>query len=335
MTDTSDYARSTGTATNPSSAWDQLRHVSWGAIILGLVIAIAVQILLGLLGLGLGFMVLDPSDPMGGIAAWGFTSSIYLVITQIISLFVGGYIAARLASAHTGQTATFHGLSIWALATIAMVWLGGSAIGGAVSGVSSAFSGIATATAQAVYVAIPDEIDLPDLDFEALPEPVKETLEENDITPEELQQEVQAAYRDVVSEEQQQALVAELQQAVRAILQNPTDAPQEIDQAMDEIFGEEGILSQQELTELENTLQQRLNISDQEMEQITSQVQQATEQARQSVREAVQTAEQEAVEAAEAVSDQIGEIALWLFLANLLGLIAAIAGGKTGEIKTV
>lgn len=337
MTDLNDnYARPAGTATPAEHLVleGRLRHVSWGAIILGLVVAIAFQILLGLLGIGLGFTIVDPADPMGGLAAWGIASSIYLVITQIIALFIGGYIAARLASARTDQSAMFHGLSIWALATIAMVWIGANAVGVAVSGLSSAVSGIASAATQTVGAMLPDEISLPDISYEALPEPLKEALRENNISPEDLQQELRSAYREVVSPEEQRRLIQELQRAIRDILRNPTNAPQQIDEAMNNIFGEQGILSEQDLNQLENTLQRSLNLSDQEIQQITSQIQQATQEARRSIREAVQTAEQEAVQAAKAVSDRIGRIALWMFFANVLGLIAAVLGGRIGEVKT-
>lgn len=312
---------------------EKLRHVSWGAIFLGLIVAIALQILLGLLGIGLGFTIVDPSDPMGGIGTWGIATSIYVVIVQIISLFVGGYIAARLAPACTDQTAMFHGLSIWAIATIVMVWLGTTTAGLAASGISGAVSGIASATGRAIEIAVPEDISLPDISYENLPQPLRETLRENGITPENLQQEIRNAYRDVVSRQEEQRLLQKLQQTIQAILQNPTDAAEEIDQAIDEAFGEGGIISEEDFSQMENTLQRRLNLSDQEVEQIRNEIQQTFNQTRENVREAAQTAKEEAVKAADAVTGKIGSIALWMFLANLLGLIAAVFGGKAGEVK--
>ncbi|MEX1032359.1 MAG: hypothetical protein WDZ30_03280 [Cellvibrionaceae bacterium] len=336
----SDYTRDPttppGAVTPAEGAFlrERLRHVSWGAIFAGLIIAIALQILLGLLGIGLGLQILNPSDPVGGVRAWGIATSLYVVVVQIISLFAGGYIAARLAPALTDQTAMFHGLTIWALATIIMVWIGGTTVGLAFSGLSNAISTVGSATTSAVETVIPDDISLPDLDYQSLPEPLRETLRENGITPDNFQQELRGAYRDVVSPQEEQRVMRELREAIQAILQSPGSAPEEIDQAMDNIFGRGGILSEEDLNQVENTLQERLDLSDQEVQQITNQVQQSIDQTREAVRESVQTARQEAREAAEAASDAIASIALWLFVANLLALIAAVIGGKVGEVKT-
>lgn len=311
----------------------RLRHVSWGAIFVGLIIAIALQILLGLLGVGLGFSILDPTDPMGGVRAWGIGTGIYFVLVQVLSLGVGGYIAARLAPARTDQTAIFHGLSIWALATIIMVWLGGTGVGLAVGGMTSALSAIGSGTAQAVEAVVPEDITMPDLSFEALPEPVKQTLRENGITPEDFRQEMRSVYREVVSEQAERRLIQRAQQAITSILQNPTQAPEEVDQAIDDMFGAEGILSEEDLTELQNTLQRRLNISDQEARQIREEAEQAIDEARTAFKEGVQTAKEEAAQAAEQVSEAIASIALWLFFANLLAMVATVVGGSVGKVE--
>lgn len=334
---THDHTRPAGT-TAPNEhvvLQEKLQHVSWGAIFLGLIIAIASQILLGMLGIGLGFTILDPSDPMGGIGAWSIGTALYFVLIQIIALFIGGYVAARLARARTDQSAMFHGASIWALATIIMVWLGTTTAGLAISGLSGAVSGVASATSQAAKAVIPDDIsnvNLPQIDYLALPEPVRETLRRNGVTANNLQQEVRGAYRETVTRQEQQKLAQELKQTVQDILQSPADALEDIDKAIDDVFGKGGVLSQQDLAEMENALQRRLNLSDQEVQQISNQLQQAATQAREGVKQALKTAKEQAIQAAEAVTSKIGAIAFWMFLANLLGLIAAVFGGKKGEI---
>lgn len=332
-----DHTAPVGSASADDHAYirDRLRHVSWGAIFAGLAIALALQILLGLLGIGLGFSILDPTDPVGGLRAWGIGTGIYFVLVQILSLFAGGYIAARLAPARRDQTAIFHGLSIWALATIVMVWLGGTGVGLAMGGITSAVSAIGSGTVQAAEAVIPEDVTMPDLSYEALPEPVKQTLRENGVTPEDFRQELRSVYREVVSEQAEQRLIQRLQQAVTSILQNPTQAPEEVDQAIDDVFGQGGILSEEDLTELENALQSRLNISDEEAQQIREQAEQAIEDARTALKEGVQTAREEAAQAAEQASDALASIALWLFFAHLLAMIASVVGGRVGRVETV
>lgn len=75
------------------------RKISWGAIFAGSFVAIAVTILLGFLGVGIGLWAVEPggeSDSIGGMAT---TTMIYLIIAQLAALFVGG--VYRLA--HVGS----------------------------------------------------------------------------------------------------------------------------------------------------------------------------------------------------------------------------------------
>lgn len=332
MTDPN-YDRTTPLGNGDRIAFAQLRHVSWGAIFVGLVVAIALQILLGLLGVGLGFTLLNPTDPMGSVTGWGITTGIYIVLVQIVSLFCGGYIAARLASARTNQTAVFHGLSIWALATIIMVWLGGNTVGLAVNGLGSAISAVGSGSAQAVAAIIPDDINLPEVSYDSLPEPIKQKLQQNGITPQNFQQEMRNVFNQAVSQQERQQLMQRLRQAAASILRSPGQAPEEIDKAIDDVFGQNGILSEEDLNQMRSALQRQLNLSDQETRQIVTQVQQTVDDARSAVKEGVQTAKQQTTEAAEKASDAIGSMALWLFLANLLALIAAVVGGRLGEVK--
>ncbi len=112
---------------------EQLYHVSWGAIFLGLVIAVGIQILLGLLGISIGLNAFEPADP-NSASAWGLGTSLYVIATQIVSLLLGGFMVARLSPARTDQSAVMHGASIWALSTIIMVWLGTTTAGMVING---------------------------------------------------------------------------------------------------------------------------------------------------------------------------------------------------------
>lgn len=312
---------------------EKLRHVSWGSILLGLAIAIAIQILLGLLGIGLGFAIVDPVDPMGGIGAWSVATSVYLVISQIIALFIGGYVASHLAPSLTDRTAMLHGLAIWALATIAMLWLGTTVVGSAVSGAGKAVSGIASATGQAIEAAVPDGLSLPDIDMADLPEPVRRTLQEHGVTPANLRDELWGAFRDVVSPREERRVMAELRRAAQSALARPTEAAAIIERALDNVFGANGILGRDDLGQMRTALQQRLELSDREVEEIMTRVEQGIGEARQTMSQTINEAQKTALEAADTVTDRIGSIALWLFLASVLGLIAAVIGGRLGEAR--
>jgi len=311
--------------------------ISWGAIFLGLVVTIAVQILLGLLGVGLGFALVDPSDPMMGLSGWGFGTSLYVIIVQLIALFVGGYVAARINPSITAMTAMIHGLAIWALATISMVIIGVTSAGAAVGGLSSAVATMGNAAGSTVEAVVPDDIPMEDirsqLKYIDLPEPVRNTLRENDITAANFQQEVRAAYREVVSTQEERQMERTLREGAQDIIQSPKDAFSDIDETIEELIGKGAILSEEDVQELETALQRRLNLSDREVQEIASQMREAAKSAEERFQQAVKEAREQSIEAAEEASDTISGMAFWLFVASLLGLGAAVFGGKKGEIE--
>lgn len=108
-----------GATASPRSA------VNWGAALAGAAIALATTLILIALGSGLGFAA---ASPWPGASASGTSFAvgvgIWLIVTQWLSSFMGGYIAGRLrtkwAGIHTHEVVfrdTAHGLLAWAVAT--------------------------------------------------------------------------------------------------------------------------------------------------------------------------------------------------------------------------
>jgi len=86
------------------------------------------------------------------------------------------------------------------------------------------------------------------------------------------------------------------------IAQNPGDAGARIDETVDEIFGQGGVLTQQDVQQLEQALQTRLGLSNAEVQQISNRIEQAVEDARQGARDALQSAQQQTLAVAEGAS---------------------------------
>ena len=129
-------------------------RLSWGAVFAGLVIATALQIVLTVLGAGIGFAAWDPGESARGL---GIGAGIWAILSVLVSLFVGGMTTGRLAGILTRRDGVLHGILLWALSTIFTVWLlssGVSALAGGASrmvgGVLGAASGAAAQTAGAV-----------------------------------------------------------------------------------------------------------------------------------------------------------------------------------------
>lgn len=129
--------------------------VSWAAIFAGALAAGVLSLLLFMLGIGLGLSsvsVWSGSGAEGSTVGWG--AVVWLVITQLLSAAVGGYLAGRLRTkwqgVHTDEVYfrdTAHGFLAWALATIGMVILAGSVLSSALTGVGKAAGAVASGVA--------------------------------------------------------------------------------------------------------------------------------------------------------------------------------------------
>ena len=127
------------------------RRISWGAIIGGVILVVAVQLLLSLLGAGIG---LDTVNTNAGTtpnaSSLGIGAGAWWIITSIIALAFGGYAAAWLAGIELRWDGFLHGLITWGIATLLTVWLLSSAIGGVIGGGASALGGLASAAGSGI-----------------------------------------------------------------------------------------------------------------------------------------------------------------------------------------
>ena len=125
--------------------------VSWGPIIAGAFAASTLTFILMLLGSGLGLTMISPWSGSGAsITTFAVSTAIWLIIVQWLSSGVGGYLAGRLRTkwvgVHTDEVYfrdTAHGFLAWALATLLVVGVLGSALSAALGSVSTVASGVA------------------------------------------------------------------------------------------------------------------------------------------------------------------------------------------------
>lgn len=130
-----------------------LHKVSWGAIFAGVVVALMMQVLLTMLGAGIGIATLDPGTGDNPEAsAFSIAAGIWYVLSGIVAAFVGGYIAARMSGKTLPTTGAFHGLTTWALTTLLVLYFltstVGMIVGGAFSGIASAVGGLSETVAE-------------------------------------------------------------------------------------------------------------------------------------------------------------------------------------------
>ena len=129
-------------------------RLSWGSVFAGVVIAVAVQLVLGILGAGIGLTMVDPVEgTTPGAAGFGIGAGIYWLITTVLALGAGGYAAARVAGVHERFDALVHGLVVWGVTLILTLYLLTSAVGGIIGGAFRTVGAVAGTAGSAVGAA--------------------------------------------------------------------------------------------------------------------------------------------------------------------------------------
>ena len=130
------------------------KRIAWGALFGGVILAVAVQILLSLLGAGIGLGTVDinaGSTPSG--SSFGIGAGLWWVISSIIALFIGGFVSAWMAGISTRFDGILHGLVTWGISTILTLYLLSSAVGSIVGGGFSALGSLGSAAGSSVSSA--------------------------------------------------------------------------------------------------------------------------------------------------------------------------------------
>jgi hypothetical protein len=123
-----------GAWTPPEVYPSTISRISWGAIFAGTVVAFVAQILFTLLGLAIGLTIIEPMTDQAPWEGVGIGAGIWWAVTALISLFLGGWAAGRLAGILLRQDAMLHGVVVWGLVTFASVFFAVSGVGAVASG---------------------------------------------------------------------------------------------------------------------------------------------------------------------------------------------------------
>ncbi len=155
----------TGLAPTEPYFGQTLTRLSWGSIFAGVVIAISVQLVLGILGAGIGLTLVDPvQGTTPGAAGFGIGAGIYWLVTTIIALAAGGYAAARVAGVHERFDALVHGLVVWGVTLILTLYLLTSAVGGIIGGAFRTVGAVAGAAGTTVGAVVPKAASIAGID---------------------------------------------------------------------------------------------------------------------------------------------------------------------------
>lgn len=130
------------------------RRISWGAVFAGVVIIMVLQLVLSLLGIGIGLTTVDPAagqTPRAGTL--GISAAIWWVVINLIAVFAGGWVAARLAGLPRRIDGILHGLVTWGAATLLLFYLLTSTVSSLVSGTLGVVGNAVSAAGQGLTTA--------------------------------------------------------------------------------------------------------------------------------------------------------------------------------------
>lgn len=324
------------------------RRVSWGSIIAGVVTVMAVSLLLTTLGSSLGFSLLSPQsdDVINGADK---AVIIWSVISIVLSLACGGFVAGRLA----GADGTIHGFLSWATSLLVASVLGfaaaggilhmaGSAVGAAASATGSAVSGLGSAAGKAsgatadIAQNIADRLGLntqltaPQADEQVLDALRRSNIKE--LQPEFLQSQLQAAGSDIAD-------------SVKDLAVNPGNSDAIIDTLSGKLKSRADAVSKGvDRNEVKKALAENTRLSPEEADRAVDNFIQARDKTVQEVSDRMarlqsnlndakaQYAEfkKQAKEKADEAASAAAKIALWSFIALLAGAVVSALAGLWG-----
>lgn len=282
-------------------------RLSWGAVFAGMFIATAVHMVLALLGTAIGFSAWDSGDRLDTLGAG---LGIWVVVSGIIALFVGGLVTGRLAGILTRGDGALHGLILWSLSSIFVAWLVVSGLGTLLGGAfgllgrttTAAVGGLASGAGQVGATAI-DQAG--GVDLSALESELERTLEQTrspGLQPETLRAEAERIGERTTGP-------AGNDQIAREIVATIRERGGEVDR--------EAII---------NVVTARTDMDRQEAERVATRAESLARSAGAGIQTAIDTVGERAEDVAAGATDAIARASWWTLLTLALSLGAAVGG---------
>lgn len=285
------------------------KPLCWGAVIAGAVAALSVHLLVTLFGIGLGLQVIDPISDAEPAKGFGIGVGIAWSVGALLALWVGGWVAGRLTPEPSRGLGGLHGALVWSLATVVAAFLlaGGSGM---------MVGGLAKVTGQSLEMvgkaggAVAGEAAEESGDF------ISQVVEDNADLLGDFARELAPAGAD------------------REAAGNSPDAARrqrEVSWALVRFFSQDEADRGAEARQaLERTIAENSDLSEGQARERVGQWINAYDQTKEDLRMLAERAEQKAREAADVAADGITKMAVWTFVAFIVGVVSAICGGASG-----
>ncbi|MEK6482001.1 hypothetical protein WJR50_30955 [Catalinimonas sp. 4WD22] len=299
-----------------------LKRISWGAVFAGFLLAAVVNLTLNLLGIGIGLGSLDPTG-QNVAEGLGIGSIIWYVVSTILSLLAGGWVAAHLAGVPNSKDSALHGILSWCLFTIFSFYLLTTAVGKILSVTGSVVGQTFSLVGQGVGAVAPELADA-----------AQQQLQQADISVQNIKSEAKEILRQTDQAALQPGNIADEAQEAGQQVKNTADNPAQLDEVIQQVFSKGGsVISNVDKEAIVNVLVARTDQSQTEAQNTVDNWATQYEQAQQKFSEMKQQAATQARQTAENVSAAISKAAIAGFFALIIGAISGGVGGILGKPK--
>lgn len=105
------------------------KRIAWASIFAGFLVALGIQLLLSLLGIGIGMGAINPLRDHNPMAGLGTGALLWWGITFLLSLFAGSWVSGRLSRTENRFETAIHGILTWVIFVLVNVYILSSAAG--------------------------------------------------------------------------------------------------------------------------------------------------------------------------------------------------------------
>jgi len=155
-------ATTTSSKATEGSVGFHYRRISWAAIFAGAMVALGIQLLLSLLGMGIGMGSVDPLRERNPVAGLGMGALVWWTISLLIALYAGGWVAGKLSRTMNRFESIMHGILTWIVFVLFNIYLLTSAAGtimNAAGGVMSSTVSLAGHGLSAASPAVTEKLE--------------------------------------------------------------------------------------------------------------------------------------------------------------------------------
>ncbi|WP_166333222.1 hypothetical protein [Sphingobacterium chungjuense] len=309
----------------------KLKRISWSAVVTGVLLAIIIQLLLSMLGVGIGLTSFSPTTDSNPFSGYGTGTIIWWFISVLLSLFAGGWVAGWLNNSADKIDNIVHGALTWAIFTLLSLYVVTSSLGNILGGIGKVVEKTFNAAGNVISDISSDATNLVGsqlgIDNEDLKNLKKEATTllrqsgKKELQPEYLENRLDKAKKEV-------------KKSGKEVAEDPTNLQDEGQSLIKKLIDlQEDILSAADQEALANIVSERTGKSKEEAKMIVRNWAETADQAKQQLQQTAEKAKEEAKRIGDEASSALGKAAILGFFALVLGAITAIVGATIANKK--